>query len=874
MGNGEGGINVYRKGAGIWEFGELIVPSQVVHNSGDAGQRGKSDFDDGSLILGMPWDPSGATTNGDESNVSLGSAGAAILLEGISDEAELDVSSVTARQIPGSHDVAVSYSLSGPSATDIDVSIEVSGDMGGTWTVPVSAVVGDVGGEIRPGVAKRITWAAGQDLAEVISSSLILRISAFTADETVSAPSREFRIDTEVPDFSEIVQIIGDEEINENFSKIPERSKLGVYYSDFGIPRPLVNLDQGFQMAAKSGDFTWSLSDIVDSGELLFMMNGGLDFKSPGHSWYTSPSASVQLPPDESDQFLSRKLFPGRPVSLYKRIEVGPIPLILPEDPAKDYKTIDPTAKKLIVVIHGWNPSSDSDPYSEMGFSSLVGKIQNELVRADTENGVTGWDIFAYNWAADAATGPVSIGGSHTTGKSGNGQENGTQAAEVGYLHGLHLGNRLATEMPGLENIHFIAHSAGTWVARSASLVLQSSIDASQLDQSVTLLDPYNPSVGFDDWIGTVGEDSALDTRDLESWPGQIDSTSFENILSLDKHVGGTNERYEWGARGINRKVGDSIFGTTDIFVVEIFDSFRKWNGHGGPINFYSFSIDPNDPDFSTPEERRGSLEMVADVGWTHGPHFNEVKTAMDSGFGEPNFMALAAFTTDVHETYGGIHVWIHRDGWVTCELVSRNDPTFRYYRGPVKLMADGSFEIGLWGDTVLSGQFGTASRDSTLVVNLGHSDDPVVYLLPAESRPDVKIGKSFSRLRGNNVYSSSGAGQMITEKLRSGKNVTRYGSVENDGVASSLTTVYGSKGINRFKTHYSIFHASGRLNVTGQVVSRRLNIRIPFREHRNFRINIKRGRKVPKNSRMNALLDAYGSGVSRDRGIIHVRAK
>src|SRR5437868_5119369 len=65
--------------------------------------------------------------------------------------------------------------------------------------------------------------------------------------------------------------------------------------------------------------------------------------------------------------------------------------------------SIDAGAKRIIVLIHGWNSDNVSDMYARDPWSSLIDDIKKKL--ADTD-----WRLFTYHWeqgGLGANTGPI-----------------------------------------------------------------------------------------------------------------------------------------------------------------------------------------------------------------------------------------------------------------------------------------------------------------------------------------------------------------------------------------------------------------------------------------------------------------------------------
>ena len=109
--------------------------------------------------------------------------------------AQLTVSNVRAAQRAGTKLVDVDYDMTGI-ATPVAVSMEISGDGGTTWVVPVATLSGAIGGSVTPGSNLRITWNAGADWNSQGSTQtrFRLKVDDLTTDLVVFAqiPSGNF----------------------------------------------------------------------------------------------------------------------------------------------------------------------------------------------------------------------------------------------------------------------------------------------------------------------------------------------------------------------------------------------------------------------------------------------------------------------------------------------------------------------------------------------------------------------------------------------------------------------------------------------------------------------------------------------------------
>lgn len=195
---------------------------------------------------------------------------------------------------------------------------------------------------------------------------------------------------------------------------------------------------------------------------------------------------------------------------------------------------INKTAKKIFLLIHGWN-GSDSYNVSpgindDLGYwYALPSKLR--LLESD-------WEILGYDWKMDADTGGKLFG---RGGKlfSEAGYTNASEAAEAAFLHGWYLGDQIESRFgDSLERIHIIAHSAGTWCARSLVNCLTRKSRFKDTNLQLTLLDPFvpgNPTAISNDLTDSVLTTSAIE--DIALWSEMhsgADVYQLENYYQLD----------------------------------------------------------------------------------------------------------------------------------------------------------------------------------------------------------------------------------------------------------------------------------------------------------------------------------------------------
>ena len=274
--------------------------------------------------------------------------------------------------------------------------------------------------------------------------------------------------------------------------------------------------------------------------------------------------------------------------------------------------------ENLIVQVHGWNP--DSTPNNWQGefdyslFSDLFrgSKGYNDfrpgthLYQAlaervdEARRKKKNWHLAAYHWELDADTGPANADSAIA----------GTAAAEVAFVHGIYLGELLehgSKQEDGshsLKKLHLIAHSAGSWAARSAAFYLLNVIP--ELKVQITLLDGFMPKA-------IVGSKSAL-SPSLMSDVGNYFGSGWRNAFSA-------------GSLKLDNYFGRDIivFGTQSILPhwdvpgrrIDVGVSAKFYEGHGGPIFWYAKTVEfPNiDPtnlrDWAEDEVGRGFADSI-----------------------------------------------------------------------------------------------------------------------------------------------------------------------------------------------------------------------------------------------------------------------
>ncbi len=91
-------------------------------------------------------------------------------------QAQLAASNIRPVQRAGSKLVDIDYDVTGTTAPLV-VSLQISMDGGGTWTMPSTSLTGAIGNTVTAGSNLRITWDAGADWNQQVSAQMKFRLS-------------------------------------------------------------------------------------------------------------------------------------------------------------------------------------------------------------------------------------------------------------------------------------------------------------------------------------------------------------------------------------------------------------------------------------------------------------------------------------------------------------------------------------------------------------------------------------------------------------------------------------------------------------------------------------------------------------------------
>jgi hypothetical protein len=276
--------------------------------------------------------------------------------------------------------------------------------------------------------------------------------------------------------------------------------------------------------------------------------------------------------------------------------------------------SVSPNTRKVIVLVHGWTAKAPTDPtvtgsyvyaqsdpqdnrgsYADWPWAAVYADLVTPPKKAELL--ANGWAVVCYHWEKDASTGGVFSNGrfveeapqaaaSHAVDHGAN--DGGYKSRGLGPL--LYYSTLDGTGSSTLREVHFIAHSAGAWVAREAMRTLMQANP--YVVCQLTLLDPYTPPVVIDGkdlsaaQMGAISSSNIVDqTRihRLENYyavDGEgLDSCCDPTELGGDCPTLNTQHVFSWNTtRDINCRVDFSTIGP-------LFASYYCY--HSGPIMFY-----------------------------------------------------------------------------------------------------------------------------------------------------------------------------------------------------------------------------------------------------------------------------------------------
>ena len=146
-----------------------------------------------------------------------------------------------------------------------------------------------------------------------------------------------------------------------------------------------------------------------------------------------------------------------------------------------------------------------------------------------------------------------------------------------------------------------------------------------------------------------------------------------------------------------------------------------------------------------------------------------------------------------------------------------------------------------------------------------------------ADYRTDLTIGRSPTGQIGDGVYSTAGAGQRLTTKLKKVKKTRFFFEAQNDGGLADTIRMRGTRGNTKFRVAY--FQTTGGFaNVTAAVGAGTYSQNFAPLERFAFRVDSKGKSKVRKRGQgtLNLALSATSDdgGMDRSRRMVKVKVK
>ncbi|KKQ40914.1 MAG: Transcriptional regulator [Candidatus Magasanikbacteria bacterium GW2011_GWA2_37_8] len=183
------------------------------------------------------------------------------------------ISSVSASQTSGTGNVAITYTLTDLSTSNVELNI--SNDGGSTWMVATSSVSGDVGAGISPGSGRSITWNAGVDFSDQEVSNMKVRLRAVDAYSNLGSfvSSANFVVDTKAPVVSSVVasQLASSSTVNITYT-LADTNNSSVYIE--------ISEDNGSTWVVATTTLTGAVGADVTPGSKTVTWNAAIDFAS------------------------------------------------------------------------------------------------------------------------------------------------------------------------------------------------------------------------------------------------------------------------------------------------------------------------------------------------------------------------------------------------------------------------------------------------------------------------------------------------------------------------------------------------------------------------------------------------------------------
>lgn len=175
----------------------------------------------------------------------------------------------------------------------------------------------------------------------------------------------------------------------------------------------------------------------------------------------------------------------------------------------------------LVLLTHGWNSNGITWPAPTS--LDIIAKIKQAIINGELSGDLSQWCVVSYDWSKDAA------------------QYTPLSAAAYAKMHGQKVAIAI-DEMTNLKFIHFIAHSAGSNLINTATLLTE--IFDSSIITHNTYLDAYHPDPNNLKAFGAHADwaDYYFDTRPLDyfiTWPiGEVlDTTDIPYLTTVNFDV-------------------------------------------------------------------------------------------------------------------------------------------------------------------------------------------------------------------------------------------------------------------------------------------------------------------------------------------------
>ena len=406
---------------------------------------------------------------------------------------------------------------------------------------------------------------------------------------------------------------------------------------------------------------------------------------------------------------------------------------------------LDSSARKVVILIHGWNPGggANSDIYQDgAGWQALRGNLVQALSSE--------WKIVPYHWEQDADTGTIYNFALTDLADWGT----ATTAAAYASVHGSHVAD-LLNQFPQLRQVHFIAHSAGAWAARSAAELLL--IRNPYVTVEITLLDPYIPDAVSPLLFPATGM-STQRLSDAKTMVGNDRIRILENYYD-NGFPPGTQEVFSWRAFDINQVVN--------------WGSPAYYHSHAGPIQFYADTIQASIQGQTVPAGLLGNGCPFAFslVGW--------YRSLFSERYLYPQFVtqphdtsalagASATVAVSASDTWPLSYQW-YKDG------VAVSGATSASYTFTVSSTTSGGYVVGVSGGSI------TLYSDKANV-----SVDTSSSLAISSVSPSVLTGLSLPQTQPLHIY-GSGFTSSSTLTFNDGVNAPYAGRVPTFVSANEL---------------------------------------------------------------------------------------